>query len=66
MTEHSDITTEHALLMSGGSLQLYDADPAIERVYPMTERIQRSLLLGHKVYRRQVIVLTAWEEVNPD
>lgn len=55
---------EHALLMSGGSMQVRpDPDPEIEERYPLAEWIQNKQRHGGKVYTRTVIVVEDWREV---
>lgn len=55
---------EHALLMSGGGMQVRNPHPDIERIYPLMEWIRNELQNGSKVYRRRVVVLDGWAEVK--
>ncbi len=64
MTENrGPITTEHAILMAGGSMQVLDEDPETERDYPIIKRIQHRQKFGFTVYQRRVIVVDDWTEV---
>lgn len=60
----SEVVTEYALLMSGGSMQVRNPDPEIERIYPVALWIEHEARLTHHVYRRRVIVVSDWEEVT--
>lgn len=55
---------EHAILMSGGSMQVRNADEQIERIYPLERWIPDHQRFGGKVYRRTVIVVEDWTEVD--
>lgn len=54
---------EHALQMSGGSMQVRNDGAHIERVYPLAQWIPDQQRFGGKVYRRTVIVVEDWHEV---
>jgi hypothetical protein len=54
---------EHAILMSGGSMQVRCDDPEIERIYPLDRWITAQQRFGGKVYRRVVVVVEDWQEV---
>lgn len=56
---------EHAILMSGGSMQVRPDDPHIERIYPLNLWVEHSQRHGGKVYARTVIVVDDWHEVEP-
>lgn len=56
-------TTEHAILMSGGSMQVRPDDPGMERIDPLARWIGRHQRHGGKVYTRTVIVVEDWHEV---
>jgi hypothetical protein len=58
-----DVRTEHALRMSGGSMQVYNDHPDIERIYPVAKQVQHDQRTGGKVYRRRIIVVDDWEEI---
>jgi hypothetical protein len=57
------IVTEHAQLMSGGGYHVRNADPEIEKIYPLREWIRHSQRFGGQVYRRKVIVVRDWAKV---
>ncbi|WP_410570335.1 hypothetical protein [Amycolatopsis sp. cmx-4-61] len=64
MTEpHGLVITEHAKLMSGGSMNVFPDDPETEADYPMDKRIRAHQRFGGKVYWRRIIVVDDWEEV---
>lgn len=65
-TTDNPIITEHAILMSGGSMQVFDNDAEDEDTYPLADRIRFRQRFGGKVYRRRVIVVDEWEEVARD
>lgn len=47
----------------GSGYQLWNTEPYIERVAPLAERIQLAHQNG-KVYRRRIIVVEDWTEVD--
>lgn len=65
-TNDNPIITEHAILMSGGSMQVFNNDTENEDTYPLADRIRFRQRFGGKVYRRRVIVVDEWEELTPD
>jgi hypothetical protein len=56
--------TEHAISMSGGAMQVRNAHPEIDRIYPLAEWIEATRRLGGKVYQRKIIVVEDWTEVD--
>jgi hypothetical protein len=56
---------EHALLMSGGDMQVRNPHPEIDRIYPLAQGIEHHQRHGAKVCRRTIIVVSDWEEVPP-
>lgn len=54
---------EHAILMSGGSMQVRPGDPETERIYPLARWIEHHQRFGGKVYTRTVIIVEDWREV---
>lgn len=54
---------EHAILMSGGGMQVRNGDPEIERIYPLAQWIRGQQRFGGMVYRRTVLVVEDWAEV---
>lgn len=59
------IVVEHAIGMSGGSMQVRNDHPEIERIYPLAKWIPDHQRHGGKVYTRRVIVVDDWTEVPP-
>jgi hypothetical protein len=55
---------EHAIRMSGGSMQVRFAHREIERIFPLVDWIKSEQRFGGKVYRRVVVVVEDWEEVE--
>ena len=60
----TEAVTEHAIRMSGGSMQVRPNDSHIERIYPLDQWIPDQQRFGGKVYRRTVIVVEDWTEVE--
>lgn len=60
----SEEVTEHAVMMSGGGMHIRCAAPEVENVYPLTKWIEHQQRRGGKVYRRRVVVLEDWTEVE--
>ena len=58
-----DVVTEHAIEMSGGSMQIRADYDGRERVYPLAQWIPDHQRDGGKVYKRRVIVVDDWTEV---
>lgn len=54
---------EHAIQMSGGSMQVRNAHPEIERIFPLADWIKANQRGGGRVWRRVVVVVEDWEEV---
>jgi hypothetical protein len=59
----SEVTTEHAIEMSGGGMQVRNSDPLIEKIYPLAQWIPHYQRDGGKVWTRRVIVVEDWTEV---
>lgn len=57
-------TIEHAQLCAGDSMLVRSPHPEIERVAPLVERIRAKQRLGGKIYRRRIVVLEDWTEVE--
>jgi hypothetical protein len=57
--------TEHAIVMSGGSMAVRPNDPEVEQVYPLTEWITHKQRDGGRVYQRRIIIVEDWIEVPP-
>lgn len=58
------VKIEHAILMSGGSMQVRNDDPEMERIYPLVLWISAHQGMTEKVYRRTIAVVSDWEEVK--
>jgi hypothetical protein len=54
---------EHAIGMSGGSMQVRPNDPGVEEEYPLSRWIPNHQRNGGKVYTRLIIVIEDWHEV---
>jgi hypothetical protein len=61
--EESAIMIEYALLMSDGSMQVRPTDPEIDEIYPLHKWIENQQRFTHKVYQREIDVITDWTEV---
>lgn len=59
----SDPVVEHAIMMSGGGMQIRSDDPEIEAEYPLARWIPNQQKFGGTVYRRTVTVVEDWQEV---
>lgn len=55
--------TEHAISLSGGSMEVRTNDPDVEKIYPVERWIENTKRHGRKVYRRVIIVVDDWKEV---
>jgi hypothetical protein len=56
--------TEYGTISKSGDRMVWDTAPYIEKVYPLTQRIEDTLLNGGEVYQRRVIVVEDWAEVD--
>lgn len=63
-TPPSGHVTEHAIRMSGGSMQVRNPHPEIERIYPLAEWIEAQQRNGGKVHRRKIVVVEDWTELT--
>jgi hypothetical protein len=61
-----DRVVEHAIQMSGGSMQVHNANPDIDRIFPLADWIKANQRGGGRVWRRVVVVVEDWEEVPRD
>jgi hypothetical protein len=57
------IVDEYGELLSSGGYQTWNTEPYIERIYPLAEKIRAHRRRG-KVYRRRIIVIEDWTEVD--
>lgn len=55
---------EHAIQMRDGSMQVRADSPGHEHVYPLADWIEHNQRFGGRVYRRVVVVVEDWEEVE--
>jgi hypothetical protein len=55
---------EHAVGMSGGSMQVRPNDPEAEEEYPLSRWIANHQRNGGKVYTRLIIAVEDWREVS--
>lgn len=55
--------TEHATWMASGAMQVRSSHPDIEFLYPLANWIKHETSHGTKIYRREIIVVSDWEEV---
>lgn len=55
--------TEYGERMGGGGYQTWNTEPYIEKIYPLAEKIEAHRKHG-KVYRRRIIVVEDWAEVD--
>ncbi|GHH57882.1 hypothetical protein [Lentzea cavernae] len=55
---------EHAQRYAGGSMLVRNPHPDIERIYPVPEWIRDEQRNGGKLYRRTVVVLEDWTEIE--
>lgn len=58
------MVTEHAIRMSDGSMQVRNSDPELERIYPFERWVENQQRSGGTVYRRRIVVVEDWTEVN--
>lgn len=56
--------TEHAIRMSGGGMQIRNGGPHVEKIFPLAEWIESEQRYGGRVWRRTVIVVDDWREVE--
>lgn len=56
--------TEYAEEYSGGSMLVWNTEPYIERIYPLADQIIHAQHHGSTVYRRTVLVVEDWTEVE--
>lgn len=56
--------TEHATRYPGGAYHVRWADPRVEKLHPLAEWIENEQRQGSKVYRRRIIVVEDWAEVQ--
>lgn len=55
---------EHAILMSGGGMQVRPDDDRTNDVYPLAEWICGKQRFGGRVFTRTIIVVEDWREVE--
>jgi hypothetical protein len=57
---------EHAIQLSSGAMCVRFQHPDIERIFPLAEWIKSEQRFGGRVFRRVVVVVEDWEEVERD
>lgn len=62
-TPCESIRTEYGTRLSTGGYMTWNTEPYIERVAPLAERIEAELANG-KVFRRRIILVEDWAEVD--
>lgn len=55
---------EHAIQMPSGAMQVRADFPGLEQISPLASWIGAQRRFGSKVYRRVVMVVEDWEEVE--
>lgn len=60
----SSETTEYAQRYAGGGMLVRNPHPDIERIYPVADWIRHEQQLGGKIYRRRIVALENWTEVE--
>jgi hypothetical protein len=58
------VVTEYGQIRKSGDAVVWDTEPYIEEVRPLAKRIENTLRMGGEVYRRRVIVVEDWTEVD--
>lgn len=61
--DREGVVTEHAIEMSSGDMKIRNADPEIERIYPLAQWIPAHQRFGGRVWRRRIRVVADWVEV---
>lgn len=56
--------TEYGVRMSGGEYRTLTTTPRLEEIYPLADRIKAERRDHGKVYRRRIIVVEDWHEVD--
>ena len=64
MSDRDAEVTEYATRMGSGEMRVRYSDPRIERIYPLALWIEHQQS-ERKVYRRRVVVIEDWTEVDP-
>lgn len=63
--DDAPIVTEHAVRMSGGGYHTRADFPELERIAPLAQWIEHRYVIDEtKVYRRRIIVVDDWTEVD--
>lgn len=61
----TEVTVEYGLRHTGGDHVVWDTSPRTEKVWPLAERIEGYRVhQGARVFRRRVIVIEDWAEVD--
>lgn len=64
MTTDPDPIIEHAIMMSGGGMQVRNNADHVNQIFPLPDWIRSQQRFGGKVYTRKVIVVEDWTEVE--
>jgi hypothetical protein len=56
--------TEYGILMRGGGFHVRNASPEVEAIYPLAQWIPGNRLHGGHVYRRRIVVIEDWAEID--
>ena len=60
-----EVVTEYALIRKGGEYEVWNTAPYVEAAWPLAKKIEDyQRYQGAKVYRRRVIVIEDWTEVD--
>jgi hypothetical protein len=60
METDQEVYVEYAQEYTSGDMHLL----AYDKLYPIDKRIQRIMKFGGRVYKREIIVVSDWEEVE--
>jgi hypothetical protein len=60
------VVTEYGVIRKGGDHVVWNTEPAVEAAYPLAKRIANEVRNGGEVYRRRVIVVDDWVEVDAE
>jgi prevent-host-death family protein len=64
VAEAGPVVTEYGQVRKSGDCVVWDTAPYIEAAYPLAKRIENTRRDDGKVYRRRVIVVEDWTEVD--
>jgi hypothetical protein len=58
------VVAEYGVRMTGGEHRTLTTTPRLEGIYPLADRIKAERRDHGKVYRRRIVVVDDWEEVD--